>query len=187
MNKTKQKFWAWLSFPTYKNPLKSKKWKLLVPFLETYMAVKYFFTKSLFNFTLTTLIFYDDFPFICHGISENYKTFLNFYPFWFNLCGPIILHWQRGFFWSYCTVMHSLHRIWWNGRSVLKNMSFSGNWKRDSEFQNNFNYVHFFFGLCQTWWNTEPLFDFFISSLPLYFTISDIVHRIWKILMIWRC
>ena len=31
-------------------------------------------------------------------------------------------------------------------------------------------------GLCQRWWNTGPLFGLFISALPLYFTISDIVH-----------
>jgi hypothetical protein len=35
-----------------------------------------------------------------------------------------------------------------------------------------------FHGLSQTWWNTEPLFGLFYSSLPLYFTISDIVHEI---------
>ena len=31
-------------------------------------------------------------------------------------------------------------------------------------------------GLCQRWWNTGPLFGLFISALPLYFTISDIVY-----------
>ena len=34
-----------------------------------------------------------------------------------------------------------------------------------------------FYGLCQRWWNTGLLFGLFKSSLPLYFTISDIVHR----------
>ena len=33
-------------------------------------------------------------------------------------------------------------------------------------------------GLCQRWWNTGPLFGLFIKALPLYFTISDIVHVI---------
>ena len=33
-------------------------------------------------------------------------------------------------------------------------------------------------GLCQTWWNTGPLFGLFLSSLSLYFTMSDIVHEL---------
>ena len=32
------------------------------------------------------------------------------------------------------------------------------------------------YGLCQRWWYTGPLFRLFKSTLPLYFTISDIVH-----------
>ena len=32
-------------------------------------------------------------------------------------------------------------------------------------------------GLCQRWWYTGPLFGLFKSSLPLYFPISDIVHK----------
>ena len=32
------------------------------------------------------------------------------------------------------------------------------------------------YGLCQTGWNRGPLFGLFLSSLPLYFTLSDIVH-----------
>ena len=34
-------------------------------------------------------------------------------------------------------------------------------------------------GLCQRWWYTGPLFGLFINTLPLYFTISDIVYR-WR-------
>ena len=33
-------------------------------------------------------------------------------------------------------------------------------------------------GLCQRWWYTGPLFRLFKSTLPLHFTISDIVHAI---------
>jgi len=29
-----------------------------------------------------------------------------------------------------------------------------------------------FYGLCQRWWNTGPLFRLYKSALPLYFTIS---------------
>ena len=40
------------------------------------------------------------------------------------------------------------------------------------------NYVKY--GLCQRWWYTGPLFGLFKSTLPLYFTISDIVHTFSK-------
>ena len=33
-----------------------------------------------------------------------------------------------------------------------------------------------FYGPCQRWWNKGPLFGLFTTALPLYFTISDIVH-----------
>ena len=36
--------------------------------------------------------------------------------------------------------------------------------------------LHIVYGLCQRWWYTGPLFGLFKSTLPLYFTISDIVH-----------
>ena len=32
-------------------------------------------------------------------------------------------------------------------------------------------------GLCQTCWNAGPLFGISLNSLPLYFTMSDTVHR----------
>ena len=63
-------------------------------------------------------------------------------------------------------IERSLFQTFWKPHWCAK---FSIYWVRDFKFW-------LLYGLCQRWWYTGPLLGIFKSTLPLYFTISDIVH-----------